>query len=120
MRILLIPALAFWLAGSLYAYSIELSGEKVGPRLLPLVQRTEGSAFVAEFKVLQYEPNSGRARAYAVLRVVRPGRQYRVGRIYEFRSAPGSDAWTLAGRRTAWDQSRGQRVPWIAPYWALP
>lgn len=120
MRILTIPLLALGMAWGLFAWSIEIAGPQVEGRLQPHVVRAEANATVTDFKVFLYEPNTGRARAYAVLAVYRQGRvSHQVGRLYEFRSNPAAEAWRVAGRRTLWDESRGDARPWIAPYWAM-
>lgn len=117
MRILLIPLLAFWMAVALYEYSLDLSATQVRDRLRTAVSRVEASASLHTFKVLQYEPNSGRARAYAVLMVVRNRKAHRIGRLYEFRSPAAAENWSVASRKTMWNEAKGDSPPWVPPYW---
>lgn len=117
MRILLIPLMAFWLAIALYEYSLDFSAGQVRGRLEAAVTRVEPSASLQTFKVLQYEPNSGRARAYAVLMVLRNRKAYRIGHLYEFRSPAAAENWSVTSRKTTWNEAKGDSPPWVPPYW---
>lgn len=98
----------------------ENAGKKHHAELKPGAQAQEGArGRILEFRTLRYEPNTGTARSYAVVKVVDGKKTWRLGRSYTYSSPAGEEKWTVKTRATVWDESKGDGVPFVTPYWAL-
>lgn len=120
MKNLVMVVVAVVILGLVVFLVYENAGKKHHAELLPGAQGQEGGrGEIVEFRTIRYEPNTGQAKAYAVVKVLNGKKTYKLGRSYAYSSPTGEEKWTVKSRSTVWDESKGDSIPFITPYWAI-
>lgn len=119
MKFLVMLVVAVLAIGLCWFLVMENAGKKHHAELKPPAQSQEAKGEIVEFRTVSYEPNTGSARAYAVVRMLDGKKTYRVGRAYFYSSPTGEEKWSVKSRKTVWDESKGDSAPLIPPYWAV-